>query len=401
MLQGERAGLSRLLSEWTFYFLEIFQPCTPNISEVSRVCNSYEQIIISIRGNMRRIIVLIAILGWASSVYSQEPPPAKVVLGEVVREEVAATYSVTGVLYYERISDISAEVAGLVDEVGVSQGDRVNTGAPLVKLNTEILEKDIALARTRIEQIELRIKNTEKNYKRLEKLYTSSGVSEKDFEDASYSYKDAQKEKQALEDNLAKLFIQMKRSEIKTPFDGIVLSKNVDIGAWVQQGKSLVSLGSINDLYVRVPVAEDLLRYISEGEQVQVTITAYNTELQGVVEGIDPVADLKTKNVFVKVKIEPPAEFLAQNMSASVLLPRSVKQELSVFSRAALIKFQGKDFVYAVKEGKASILPVHIVAYLGKRVAVDNPYIVPGLPLIVEGNERLRPDQPVVAAGEN
>jgi multidrug efflux pump subunit AcrA (membrane-fusion protein) len=77
-------------------------------------------------------------------------------------------------------------------------------------------------------------------------------------------------------------------------------------------------------------------------------------------------------------------------------VPASTKQQLSIISRASLVKFQGKDFVYTVKEGKAAILPVNIVAYLGDKVGVDNPYIVPGMPVVTEGNERLRPDQPVV-----
>jgi membrane fusion protein (multidrug efflux system) len=349
--------------------------------------------------SVRRVLLIIGMLAVSSVVYAQGPPPAKVVLGEVVTEEVSTTQSVTGVIYYERVSDISTEVVGLVEEVNVNQGDHVKKGDPLVRLNTEILEREIALTKTRIEQIVLRIKNTEKNFKRLDRLYKSSGVSEKDFDDALYSYQDARKEKQAIEDTLAKLLIQQRRSVIKAPFDGIVLNKNVDSGAWVQQGKLLVSIGSSSDLFVRAPIAENLLRFMQLGEQVQVVLNAFNLQIEGTVIGIDPVADLKTKNIFLKIKI-PPMELVAQNMSANVFVPSSDKRQLSVFSRAALIKFQGKDFVYTVKEDKASILPVNIVSYLGKKVAVDNPYIVPGLPVVIEGNERLRPDQPVIIAGD-
>ncbi len=331
---------------------------------------------------------------------AQEPPPAKVVLGQVVKENVATNQSVTGVLYYERVSDISTEVAGLVEVVEVNQGDHVKKDDPLVRLNTEILEKEIDLTKTRIEQTELRIENKEKNYRRLERLYKSSGVSEKDYDDALYTYRDAQKEKQATQDNLAKLLIQKRRSVIYAPFDGVVLSKDVDSGAWVQQGKQLMSIGSSNDLFVRAPIAENLLQYVLVGEKVEVTLNAFNKQIEGEVVGIDPVADLKTKNIFLKVRI-PAMPFVAQNMSANVFVPSSAKRELSVFSRAALIKFQGKDFVYSVKEGKAAILPVDIVAFLGDRVAVDTEYIVPGLPIVIEGNERLRPDQAVVVAGEN
>lgn len=348
---------------------------------------------------MQRILFIIVILALGSGAYAQGPPPAKVVLGQVTKEDVSTTHSVTGVIYYERVSEISTEVAGLVEEVLVSQGGPVKKGNPLVRLNTEILEREIALTKTRIEQIELRIKNTEKNFQRLERLYKSSGVSEKDYDDALYDFQDARKEKQAVEDTLAKLLIQKRRSLIKAPFDGIVLNKNVDSGAWVQQGKLLVSIGSSSDLFVKAPIAETLLQYINLGAKVEVVINAYNRQIEGTVIGIDPVADLKTKNIFLKIKI-PPMDFVAQNMSANVFVPSSEEGQLSVFNRAAVIKFQGKDFVYTVKEGKASILPINIVAYLGQKVAVDTPYIVPGLPVVIEGNERLRPDQAVTIAGE-
>jgi RND family efflux transporter MFP subunit len=350
-------------------------------------------------GIVKRIVWIVALLVFSSPAFADGPPPAKVVTGEVVQEDVATTQSVTGVLYYERVSDISTEVVGLVEDVAVSQGDHVKKGDLLVRLNTELLEKEISLTGTRIGQADLRIEHAEKNFKRLETLFKSAGVSEKDFDDALYTYQDARKEKQAVEDTLAKLLIQQRRSMIKAPFDGVILSKDVDSGAWVQQGKQLVSLGSSSDLYVRAPIAENLLQFVRLGENVEVVLNAYDRRIAGSVVGIDPVADVKTKNVFLKIKI-PPMALVAQNMSATVFIPSSEKSRLSVFSRAALIKFQGKDFVYTIKDDKASILPVNIVAYLGEKVAADNPYIVPGLAVVVEGNERLRPDQPVTVAGK-
>jgi RND family efflux transporter MFP subunit len=353
-------------------------------------------------GGMGMKIILLSIIGlflFCLVAGAQGPPPAKVVLGQVVSENVSTNQSVTGVIYYERVSAISTEVVGLVETVAVSQGDHVKKGDPLVRLNTELLDREISLAGTRIEQVSLRIEHTRKQFKRLERLYKSSGVSEKDYDDALFTYHDAQKEKQIAGDTLQKLLIKKRRSVISAPFDGVVLTKNVDSGSWVQPGKNLVSIGSSNDLFVRAPIAETFLRYIRLGEKVVVVINSFNKQIEGKVLAIDPVADLKTKNVFLKIKI-PAMPFIAQNMSANVFVPSSERQQLNVFSRAALVKFKGKDFVYTVKEGKAAILPVHIVAFLGDRVAVDTKYIVPGMPVVIEGNERLRPDQPVVVAGE-
>lgn len=343
--------------------------------------------------------VMICVLVSCSAAFSAGPPPAKVVVDKVVAEDVAENQSVIGVLYYERTSDISTEVSGLVDSIKVDEGDQVNKGDVLVRLNTEMLDREISLAKKRIEQVELRIQNAEKDFKRLEQLYQKSGVSEKSYDDAVFTYQDAVLEKQAIEDTLQKLLIQQRRSVIRAPFKGVILSKNTDVGGWVQQGSMLVRLGSTMDLYVRVPVAENMLQFITMNENVDVTINAFNRKVSGKVLNIDPVADVKTKNVFVKINI-PHQPLVAENMSATVYLSSGPKRKLSLLKRAALVKFQGKDFVYTVKDDKAAILPVTVVSYLGDRVAVSDPYIVPGMSVVVEGNERLRPDQPVTVAGE-
>ena len=322
------------------------------------------------------------------------PPPAKVKVAPVTQQEVAQTRTVIGVLYFERISQISTELAGLVESVEVSQGDTVSKGDPLVILNTEILDEEIVFQQARIKQIELRIANVEKNYRRLEKLYGKAGVSERERDNALFEYENAQLEKQATQATLQKLQIQKKRSIISAPFNGIILTKDVDSGSWVQPGRQLVSIGSSEDLFIRAPISESILQFIEPGQQVPVTITAFGKELTGTLEDIDPVADMKTKNIYLKISIEP-LDVVAQNMTATISVPASTPQNLSILSRASLIKFQGKDFVYTVKEDKAAILPVNIVAYLGDKVGVDNPYIVPGMPVVIEGNERLRPDQPV------
>lgn len=343
-------------------------------------------------------LLLIAVL-LPSLVIAQEAPPAKVVVTKVALQEISQTQSVLGSLYYERVSHISSELAGLVAEIHVREGDSIKKGSSIAVLNTEILDTTIALSRTRIAQMELQIEQAEKNFSRMKRLYAQDGVSEKDYEETLYTHLNLLKEKQALEDGLHQLLIQKKRSVITAPFGGVILSKDVDLGDWVKQGGVIVTLGSTNDLFIRVPVGETMLRYISIGDQVPVIINAFERELTGTIHAIAPKADPQTKNVFLKVKIPPQAD-ISENMSATIHVAASTRQKLAVIPRAALIKSQGKDFIYTVKEGKAAILPVHIVAFLGQEVGVDNTYISEGMDIVIEGNERLRPDQPVVVAGE-
>jgi len=334
-----------------------------------------------------------------SSAFAEGPPPAKVVVSKIVRQQVAENQSFIGTLYYDRASQVSAEVSGLVELVNVQEGDLVKRGSPLIRLDTEILEKEIDLKLVSIEQADLKIENAEKNYRRLESVFKKQGVSEKVYEDALYTWQDSLREKQTEEIELEKLLLSKEKSIIKAPYAGVILEKNVDSGDWVTQGREVIRIGSSSDLYVRVPVAEKLLSYFKAGEKVAVRISAYNKELIGTIEDYDPVADAQTKNVFLKVKI-PAQKKVAENMSATVYVPVSIKKELSIIPRDALVKFQGKDFVYTIKEEKAAIMPVNIVTYLGDTIGADNPYFTEGMVVVVEGNERLRPDQPVVIAGE-
>ncbi len=139
-----------------------------------------------------------------------------------------------------------------------------------------------------------------------------------------------------------------------------------------------------------------MLKFISVGQSVPVTIHAYDKEVTGTIDNLFPTADAKTKNIFLKVRI-PILTKVAQNMSATVFISTGKSQKLSIIPRDALIKFQSKDFIYTIRENKAEMLPVNIVAYLGDKIGADNEHFTEGMPVIVDGNERLRPGQSVVA----
>ena len=345
-------------------------------------------------------ILLILVIINTPLAHAQGPPPARVITSKIAFQEVAPNKSFIGTLYYERTSHVSSEVSGLVNKIDVRTGDRVKKGVRLLSLDTEILEKEILVRQNQIEQATLYIDYSKKNYHRMDTLYKNDGISERDFDDARYVYQEALLKKLSAKTVLDKLLIQKRKSVIKAPFDGVILEKNVDLGDWVQQGKPLISIGSVRDLFIKVPVAETLLRYVAVGQTVTVIINAYDKEMTGSIDNLFPIADAKTKNIFLKIRI-PMLTQAAQNMSASVFIPTGIRQRLAVIPRDALIKFQGQDGVYTIREGKAVMLPVNIVTYLGNRVGADNSHFKEGMPVVVDGNERLRPGQAVLINGEN
>ena len=327
-------------------------------------------------------------------VSAEGPPPAKVLVAPVGQEEVAPQQELLGTFAFDRVSEVSSEVEGLVEEVLIAEGQTVVAGAVLVRLNTELLNQEIRLARIRIEQLALRLDHAQKELGRVERLLAKSVTSEQAHDQALLNARDLEQEQAAMDAVLQKLLIEEGRSVIKAPFAGVVLSQPVEAGSWVSKGKTLCRLGASSDFILRVPVAETMLPLLEIGSQVQILIPAFDREVTGEILGTAPLADLRTKQVTLKIKADVPAGTL-ENMSATVHVPAGPKQLLSIVPRAALIKFQGGDFVYTVKDDKAAIIPVQVLAWLGDRVGVEAP-LEPGQPVVIEGNERLRPDQPVV-----
>lgn len=349
---------------------------------------------------MRPLLLALGLLAVFSTLSpAQGPPPALVRLGPVTSREVAENQAVEGVVYYERISRLSTEQPGLVREMAVREGDRVAAGGAIARLDTGLLDRDIAETGIRIDQAATRIEQAQKDFDRIAELYAGKGISEKAHDDARFTLINRRQEQRILEEQLARLHLLRQRCDIRAPFAGVVLEKHVDVGDWVAQGRQIVTLAALDRIFVRVPVAETLLERIPLGARLPVTITASGTESFGTVEAVAPLADPQTRNVFLKLKISPDAP-LAENQSATVHVPVSAPRQATILPRAALVRFQGADFVYTVEEGKAAIHPVRVVAWLGAEAAVTADGIEPGMDVVVEGNERLRPDQPVQVAGE-
>ena len=87
-----------------------------------------------------QIILMIVSIG-GSTVFAQDPPPAKVVVALITQENIFENRPFIGRLYYDTSSQVSSEVSGLVEIVAVREGELVKKNAPMISLNTELLDK--------------------------------------------------------------------------------------------------------------------------------------------------------------------------------------------------------------------------------------------------------------------
>jgi RND family efflux transporter MFP subunit len=353
-----------------------------------------------------RIFLILSVLLFPvlASAQRGDAPPARVRVAEVAEKERAENAGFVGLVYFDRVSGLSAEVAGQVETSEYRAGDTVNADEVLATLNTDFLDKDIALEKAQIEQVNVRIKKAEKNLRRYRDLFRQEAASEIDYDNLNFDYQELVQQRAVIRQRLAKIELQREKCVIRSPFDAVILEKNVEPGEWVNPGGMLYRLGASSDVFVKVPVAENLFPYAQKARNVEVVLNAYDRRVSGEVIGLLPEAEAQTKNILLKVRLGALSDIgvsVAENMSATVFLPVSETKTLRVFPRDALVKDRGNNVVYVVEDGKAAVKPVNVVAYMGTEVGVDNENIEPGMSVVVDGNERLNPGQPVQIAEEN
>lgn len=343
---------------------------------------------------MRWIFGLLAVLIVAAPVGAQQPPPARVAVTKIFEKELAPTTPLVGMVDFDRSAGLSAEISGLLAQHKMSEGVVVRTGDVLVRLNTDFIRKDIAVIDQQIAQVKIKIEKTRKNLTRFETLFRQDAASEKQYDDLAFELRELIVEEQTLRVRRAKKELELAKSKIRAPYDGLVVERFKDTGEWISPGVAVCRLAAINRTVVKVPVSENLIRFVKAGQAVTVVIKALDRELIGKVQTIVPKVDPKSKTFELKVQIDY-TQGLLQNMTAAVDVPSGIKRSLKMIKRDAMVRFQGKAFVYTVNDSRAKLLPIHVAAVEGEYLGVDTPHIKAGMTVVVEGNERLQPDQPV------
>lgn len=346
-----------------------------------------------------RVLIGLMSLVLVSTLHANTPPPAKVVTTKVKLQELADTTSIPGIIDFNTSSLITSEQTGIISAVYFNEGDKVKKGDIIASLNTDLLHQDIKVKRSEIDALEAEQARIEKDLARSKKLLKTRFESKRVLENLEFSLKANLANRQRLLHQVERLNILIRKSEIKAQFDGLILAKHKHPGEWLGQADPIVTLAKLSDTMALVSVPERYVRYIQLGSTTSVIIPALDMEVKGTIDSTVPVANLRTKSVPLKVKVDYHPSFI-RNMSVKVSVVTSPKRDVLTFPRDALIQQQGKEFVYTVKTNddgtqQAQIVPVQVTGRYGETVAVQPGRLHADQPIIIKGNDRLQPDQPI------
>jgi membrane fusion protein (multidrug efflux system) len=317
--------------------------------------------------------------------------PATAVTTVVAKRETwPSTLSVIGTAAAIEGVTVSADLPGTIDKIHFESGQWVHEGDILVEL-------DIRQERAQLANLEAQRDLAVINYGRARELDKAGVISHSEYDNATAQQK-------ATEALVGDTKAAIARKTIRAPFTGLLGIRQVSLGQYLAAGQAIVSLQSVDPIYVNFGVPQQQIAQMIAGRVVRVT----NGELPGMaftgtISALDSVINEQTRNIQVQATLANKGNKLRPGMFVQVEMPVGQPREVVPLPASAINYAPYGDSVFVVaemKDAKGNTYRgvrqqvVKIEGSRGDQVAIISG-INPGDEIVSSGVFRLRNGAPV------
>jgi RND family efflux transporter MFP subunit len=326
------------------------------------------------------------------------PLPALVEVATVIEQEVVMRVNLVGTAEPWLETVVASEEAGKVQNMLFDEGEKVKKNQPLCEQDASQLNLKIEAAKSDLAEAKILHTQAEREWKRQKKLFAINSVSEKAYENAKFTVDALQKKVARLRSELLLLEDQLRKRMIKAPVSGYVVERHCLVGQWLGEGEPVATVVVADPIRVRVPVPERYVRHLKRGDQAQVTFDALPSRtFKGKIFSVIPRADEAARTFPVRIEIPNPDAVIKAGMLGRVTLPIGDPHTAILVPKDALVLSGSGTAVYVIVNKSARRVPVKTGSAHGDLIEVVGE-LKDGMKVVVRGNERLRPGQPVRTA---
>lgn len=271
------------------------------------------------------------------------PTPAAAAPASTPPTSAAATvatddrYTASGPIVVENQVDVAAQRDGVVTQILVEAGTRVRQGQLLLKLDDRQISADLEAARAKTASTEADLNNwkaeakvLDADYQRAKKMWEAKLIPEEQFEHARYKAEgdewDVKRVEQLLinaRDNQQSLELELEKTRITAPFDGIVARRYVRVGQTVARNERTVWVTATGPLRVRFTLPSRFVNQLKTGQAVSISVPDANPAMEraGKVVQLSPVVDPASGTIEALAELTGSVSDLRPGMQADVHVP--------------------------------------------------------------------------------
>ena len=209
---------------------------------------------------------------------------------------------ITGSIQPEKRADLRAELGAVVLQVLKENGQAVNRGDLLVRLDDTSIRDSLNSAQEAARASSQAFEQAERQVERLKTLQAQGMISMQGLEDAQVRRNNAQSDLVAARSRVVTAQQQLRRTEVRAPFDGVLSERRVSAGDTVQIGRELVKVIDPRSMRLEGLVSAERMNEVKPGLAVSFRINGFpQTEYAGKVRRVDATANAVTRQVEVLV----------------------------------------------------------------------------------------------------
>lgn len=358
----------------------------------------------------RRLLVLVVVAvgcGKGKDVPAREPTAVRVRAVERATAAAAARYSAT-IAPAARV-DLAFKVGGYIDEVakvkgvdgklrGVQAGDKVTRGTELASVRKADYAQKLAEARAAAAEAGAAREQAQMNYDRAANLVKTDTISKAEADSARVALDAATARVAGARVRVDEAQTALADTSVRAPMDGVVLSRNVEIGSLAAPGTVGFSIADTSTVKAVFGVPDTVLQTLQLGATQAVTTESIKgPEMLGRVTRISPLADPKSHVFEVEVTLDNPGDELKAGMVASLNLGAVAAAPVAVLPLSAIVRAPGRPDGYAVyivdARGAARAREVELGDLLGNQIPVKSglsdgeKVVVMGASLLSDGEQ--------------
>lgn len=253
-------------------------------------------------------------------------------------------FVVFGNVEADKYGNISPEMGGKVEKIHVQEGQEVKKGALLVTLNTDAIANQISGVKTNLEF-------AEKTFNKQKALWDQEIGSE-------IQYLQAKSAKEGLEAQLKALNAQMRMSQIRAPYSGIVNKIYPKKGEMAGPSFPVIEFVNLSNITVKAAVSEKYISKVNKGDLVHLTFSSLNDFKMDIpVDRVSKVINPKSRTFEIVLKLNNVNDIIKPNMVSSIRINDFSVDEALVVPSLIIKKDISGDYVYVAvkKDGKTTV----------------------------------------------
>ncbi|MBU3724361.1 MAG: efflux RND transporter periplasmic adaptor subunit [Burkholderiaceae bacterium] len=309
-------------------------------------------------GLLAGLLIIAAIFWWGGSAEKVQTTPVV----QAFPSQTISVLNATGYVVAQRKASLSSKATGRLEWLGVAEGSVIKAGELVARLESRDVRAQLEQASAQVGVAQAELAETEQNFRRSEQLLAQKFISSSSHDAAIARWNKARAGLAAAQAAEKVAQANLAQTEIRAPFDAVVLTKNANVGDNITPFSSaadskgaVVTIADMSTLEVETDVSESNIGRLKIGQPAEIGLDALPGErFAGSIARMVPTIDRSKATRLVKIRFDAIDLRVLPDMSAKVVflerpLSEAERKPIVAVSRQAVVEEAGRLWVYLVE----------------------------------------------------